>query len=349
MSILTTPFGTMPNGSSVELYTLTNRNGLVARITAFGGTLVELHVPDRRGRLANVVLGYDSLALCMADDSFLGVTVGRYANRIAGGRFVLNGKTYQLPINEPTKNNTLHGGAMGFHRRLFRGHTAEAPEGPSVALTYQSLDGEEGFPGNLSVSVIYTLTDQNELKIQYSASSDRDTVVNLTNHSYFNLAGAGSGDVLAHELAIAARRYTECDGRPIPTGRLLSVEGTPLDFVAPRPIGQRIGQIGDLGGYDHNFVLDCGGGTLSSAARVREPVSGRSMEVWTTEPGVQLYTANHFDGRHAGIGGAYVKHAGFCLETQHFPDSPNRPEFPTTLLRAGQRFYSMTVHRFSAT
>ena len=340
-------FGKTREGVAVSLYTLANKNGLEARITNYGGIVVSLKTPDRRGALADIVLGFDSLEGYLANPGpFFGALVGRYANRIALARFSLAGVVYKLDKNNG--ENSLHGGARGFDKHVWA--PRELPDG-GLELTYLSHDGEEGFPGTLKVTAIYHLTDTNELRIDYAATTDKLTVVNLTNHSYFNLKGAGSGDILGHIVTLNAGRFTPVDAGLIPTGELRGVAGTPFDFGKPAAIGSRIEQNDQqlkLGrGYDHNFVLNRPGDGLVLAARVEEPASGRVLEVRTTEPGVQFYTANFLDGSIHGKGGAaYGRRSAFCLETQHFPDSPNQPKFPSTELRPGQAFASTTVFRF---
>jgi aldose 1-epimerase len=342
-------FGSLPDGREVELFTLTNKGGLVARVMTHGAILTELHVPDRDGRFADVVLGFDDLERYLEGHPYFGATTGRVANRIASGKFTLDGKEYTLAINNPP--NHLHGGAAGLDARLWKAEDVTAAEGPAVKFTYRSPDGEEGYPGNLDIAVTYTLTDAGELRIDYLATTDRATPVNLTHHSYFNLAGAGAGTVLDHELTIAASRYTPVDATGIPTGAILAVAGTPMDFTRPVAIGVRIGELaGNPGGYDHNYVLDRGEGApaLVRAARVVEPRSGRVLELSTTEPGLQLYTGNYLDGKLLGKGGKlYRKHYGLCLEAQHFPDSVNHPNFPSIILRPGETYRQTTVHRFS--
>jgi len=345
-------FGTTEDGKAVELYLLTNANGMAAAIANYGGALVSLKVPDRAGRLADVVLGYDNLDGYIKDKAFLGVLVGRYANRIAHGKFTLNGTTYTVSKNDG--ENSLHGGAKGFGKRVWTAKDVSGAAGEALELSYVSKDGEEGYPGALSAKVVYTLTDGNELKIDYTATSDKDTVVNLTQHSYFNLAGQGNGDILGHQLLLQADRFTPVDQTLIPTGELLSVSGTPLDFTKATPIGARIDQdhtqlkFGQ--GYDHNWVLKDGtAGGLSLAAEVYEPGSGRVLQVLTTQPGIQFYSGNFLDGSIRGKEGkVYNRRYGFCLETQHFPDSPNHPSFPSTVLKAGQQYRSTTVFKFSA-
>src|SRR6266498_4059202 len=299
--------------ADIDLYTLTNANGVEVQITTYGGIVVSMKVPDRQGKFEDVVLGSDKLETYLKPpNAFLGALVGRYANRIAKGRFTLNGKEYVLAVNNG--ENHLHGGIKGFDKVVWKAKPLKTRTGTALELMYLSHDGEEGYPGNLSVNVLYTLTNKNELKIDYSATTDKDTIVNLTNHSYFNLAGAGNGNILNHELMINADRQL------------------------------KLGH-----GYDHNFVLNGRSGTLRQAAKVYEPTSGRLMEVWTTEPGVQLYTGNYLDGTFQGMGGkVYNQRYGFCLETQHFPDSPNRPSFPSTVLRKGARYRSTTIYRFSS-
>jgi aldose 1-epimerase len=349
-SLKKTAFGKMPDGQQIDLYVLTNKNGIEVAIANYGGVVVSVKAPDRKGKLADIVLGYDSLDGYLSDKAYFGALVGRYANRIAHGEFKLDGVTYKLAKNNG--ENSLHGGIRGFSKVVWEAKEVSSKDGPSLQLNYLSKDGEEGYPGNLRVQVVYTLSDANELKIDYSATTDRKTVLNLTNHSYFNLAGQGTGDILGHELVIKADRFTPVDSGLIPTGELRPVAGTPFDFRSKTPIGSRINQDDEqlkLGkGYDHNWVL-AGTGTLSLAARAVEPNSGRVLEVWTTEPGVQFYTGNFLDGTAHGKGGvSYGFRTGFCLETQHFPDSPNHPEFPSTVLRPGQKFHSVTVFKFSA-
>jgi aldose 1-epimerase len=340
-------FGKMPDGTAIEAYTLVNSAGASAKVITYGATLTELHVPDKNGKMGDVVLGFDNLeGYTTGPHPFFGATIGRYGNRIAKGKFTLDGKEYQLAINNAP--NTLHGGPTGFDKRLWKAEPLEAKDGAAVQFTYLSKDGEENYPGNLSVTVTYTLTNTNELKLQYTAVTDKDTVVNLTNHSYFNLAGAGSGDMLKHVLYLNADNYTPVDSTLIPTGEIASVAGTPLDFRKPTEIGARIGEIKDIGGYDHNFVLNGKAGTLRIAARVTEPTTGREMEVLTTEPGVQFYSAIHLDGIKGKGGLTYSKYGALCLETQHFPDSPNRPNFPSVVLKPGMKFYSETIYKFSA-
>ena len=344
----TSDFGTDPDGRSVHLYTLRNAQGTEVAITDHGATVVSLKVPDRSGQFADVVLGFDDLGGYLGSDTYFGATIGRYANRIAHGRFILDGVEYQLPKNNG--DNSLHGGLKGFDKVLWAA-TAVSSEQPSLELTYLSKDGEQGYPGNLSVHLRFTLTSNDELRIEYAARTEKDTIINLTNHSYFNLSGAGSGDILGHLLEIAADRYTPINSQLIPTGQLQEVENSPFDFRKPTAVGSRIDsdneQLKLAGGYDHNFVLN-GGGAVPFAARVSEPVSGRVLEVFTSQVGMQFYSGNFLNGTvHGKQGIAYHRRSGLCLETQHFPDSPNHPNFPSTVLNAGEAFESTTVYRFS--
>ncbi len=347
-SITRAPFGQTRDGVPVSIYTLTNKNGIVARIMNYGGIIVSLQTPDRAGNLADIVLGFDSLDGYLAKSPYFGALIGRYGNRIGQARFTLDGREIVLAKNDGV--NSLHGGRIGFDKRVWNAH--ELPDG-ALELRYVSNDGEEGYPGTLTVTVKYTLSDTNELRIDYSATTDKDTVANLTNHSYFNLKGAGSGDVLGHLLRLNADRFTPVDSGLIPTGELRSVANTPFDFRSATAIGARI-QAADeqlkFGiGYDHNWVLNRSGAGLNLAARVEEPSSGRVLEVFTTEPGIQFYTGNHLNGVIGKGGKAYAFRSGFCLETQHFPDSPNKPSFPTTELKPGKKYQSATVLRFSTT
>jgi aldose 1-epimerase len=344
------PFGTH-DGRPITLYKLTNSHGVEVDAINYGGIITSIRVPDHQGKFADIVLGHDSLEGYTPNPPYLGAIVGRYANRIANGTFTLDGKTYTLPKNDGP--NTLHGGVTHtFDRVMWNG---EALAGSSVAFTYLSKDGEEGFPGNLKVKVTYTLTDGNALIIDYEATTDKSTPINVSQHSYFNLAGEGAGDILSHEIMINADRFTPVDKNLIPTGELRAVKGTPFDFTKPMKIGARIDDNYEqlvLGhGYDHNFVLnskpDQNGEVL--AARVNEPTSGRTLEVWTTQPAVQFYTGNFLDGSVTGKQGhVYKRRYGFCLETQHYPDSPNHPDFPTTILKPGETFKSRTVFKFGA-
>jgi len=341
----TEPFGQTEDGQEVFLYTLINSKGLRARITNFGATLVSMHVPDRDGSLGDVTLGFDSLAGYQGQTSYLGATVGRYANRIGAAKFSLDDTEYPLAANNGP--NHLHGGVRGFDKALWQTQEAVATEDEAwVKMTYLSRDGEEGYPGNLQCTVTYTLTNADELRLSYEGETDKKTVVNLTNHSYWNLAGAGQGDILGHELMINAERFTLVDQGLIPSGVIASVHGMPLDFTRPRKIGSRMRQTAS--GYDHNYVLSGAADALKFCAQVFEAGSGRVMEIHTTEPGVQFYTGNFLDGSISGKDGqAYGKHAGLCLETQHYPDSPNKPEFPSVVLEPGQKYSSQTVHKFS--
>ncbi len=341
------PFGKTADGKDVDLYVLTNAKGMKAKVITYGAILTELDVPDRDGRLGDVVLGFDDLKGYLGAHPFFGATVGRVANRVAKGRFTLDGKEYKLATNNGP--NALHGGLKGFDKKLWQAEQVPADNGVAVKFTYHSPDGEEGYPGDLAATVTYTLTNNNELRLDYTATTDKATPVNLTNHSYFNLAGQGSGDILGHELTLEAEKYTPVDDTLIPTGKIESVKGTPLDFTTPHKIGERIKEMrGNPGGYDHNFVLNGGGKSLALGARVVEPKSGRVLEMYTTEPGVQFYTGNFLDGSNKGKGGAvYNKHAGFCLEAQHFPDSVNHPNFPSMILRPGQTYKQTTVYKFS--
>jgi len=344
-----TSFGKTPDGQNVDLYTLANKNGMQVAITNFGGIVVRIKTADRQGKTDDVVLGYDSLDGYVNDAAYFGAVIGRYGNRIALGKFTLDGATYTLARNNG--ENSLHGGIKGFNKAVWQAREVAAKDGPSVELTHTSKDGEEGYPGNLSVKVVYTLTDRNELKIDYSATTDKKTVLNLTNHSYFNLNPGGS-DVLQHVLMIQADKFTPVDAGLIPTGELRSVAGTPFDFRKPTAIGVRIEQDDEqlkLGkGYDHNFVLNRRGKGVELAARVVEPTTGRVLEVLTSEPGVQFYSGNFLDGSIRGKGGKmYGRRSAFCLETQHFPDSPNHPKFPSTELKPGEKYHTTTIYRFS--
>jgi aldose 1-epimerase len=335
-------------GQDVYLFTLKNAKGMEVTITNFGATVVSIKVPDRKGAFADVVLGYDQLAGYQSkEDPYFGAVVGRYGNRIAKGRFSLDGKTYELAINNPP--NTLHGGKQGFDKRIW--DVERTSSGNTLVLHYLSPDGEEGYPGNLNVTVRYTLTDANELRIHYMATTDKKTVLNLTNHSYFNLAGQGSGDVLKQEVMINADKFTPVDANLIPTGELKPVAGTPFDLRKLMPIGAHIGdkdqQLEYGRGYDHNFVAN-DPGKMRLVARAMDPASGRTLEVLSDQPGVQFYTGNFLDGTVTGKQGkVYVRRGAFCFETQHFPDSPNHPEFPTTELKPGETFNSSTTFRFS--
>lgn len=347
-----TAFGKTPDGESVDLYVLTNHSGAQVSVTNYGGIVVSLKVPDKAGKLDDVVLGYDSIDGYVKDTAYFGALIGRYGNRIARGKFSIDGVTYTLLKNNG--ENSLHGGVQGFSKIVWKAKPLTEKGEPALELKYTSKDGEEGYPGNLSVTVVYTWTNRNELKIEYTATTDKKTVVNLTNHCYFNLTGSGANDVLGHVLTLNANEFTPVDAGLIPTGELRKVRGTPFDFRQPLAIGARIGRDDEqlkLGkGYDHNFVLNRKKkGDLELAARVTEPTSGRVMEVWTTEPGVQFYSANSLDGTIHGKGGqVYQQRSGFCLETQHFPDSPNQASFPSTLLKPGERYHTITIYKFRA-
>ncbi len=344
------PWGKTPDGQAVDLYVLTNRAGMEMAITTYGGAVVSLKTPDRSGKLGDVVLGYDSLEGYVNDKAYLGAIVGRYGNRIAHAQFSLDGKTYTLAKNNG--ENSLHGGIKGFNKAVWTAKEISTRGGPSLELSYLSKDGEEGFAGNLKVTVTYLLLDNNALRIEYSATTDKKTVVNLTNHSYFNLAGPG-GDILSTVLMVEADKFTPVDAGLIPTGELRDVSGTPFDFRKPTAIGARIEQDDEqlkLGhGYDHNFVLRRAAGERAEtlAARAVDPASGRVLEVWTTEPGVQLYTSNFLDGVKGKGGVTYTRRSAFCLETQHFPDSPNQAKFPSAVLSPGETYHTSTTFKFT--
>jgi aldose 1-epimerase len=345
MDIQKQVFGQLPDGKSVDLYVLSNTKGIKARIMTYGAALVSLEIPDRDGTIADITLGYDSIDGYIAASPYFGSTVGRYANRIAKGKFTLDGIEYTLAQNNG--ENHLHGGIKGFDKVVWNAEPIRKESEVGIKFMYFSKDGEEGYPGNLACTVIYMLTDNDELKISYEAETDKPTHVNLTHHSYFNLAGQGSGDILAHELMLNADNYTPVDEGLIPTGEIRSVEDSPMDFTTPHTIGDRIDQV--QGGYDHNFVLRSGRGELALAARVYEPKSRRTMEIHTTEPGIQFYSGNFLDGSITGKSGkVYHKHYGFCLEPQHFPDSPNKPSFPSTVLNPGEKYESLTIFKFYA-
>ncbi len=342
-----TEFGKLPDGTIIMAYTLKNAKGSWAKVITYGATLTELYMPDRSGKPGDVVLGFSDLQGYLGDEPFFGATVGRYANRIANGHFTLDGKEYHLALNNGP--NTLHGGKIGFSRKVWKAEILPGMTAAAVRFTYLSKDGEENFPGNLNVSVTYTLTDTNELKLDYRAETDQDTPVNLTNHSYFALGVPGK-TILDEVLYLNADEYTPVDATLIPTGEIKSVKGTPLDFTKPTAIGARINEIKDIGGYDHNFVLNGKAGKLRLAARATDPATGRQMEVWTTEPGVQFYSSIGLTGSIVGTGDvAYPKFGGLCLETQHFPDSVNHPNFPSAILHPGKPFESETIYKFSVT
>ncbi|MXX36743.1 MAG: galactose mutarotase [Gemmatimonadetes bacterium] len=337
-------FGTTAAGQPVDRYTLANDHGTMARVITYGGIITELLVRDRAGTLGDVVLGFDHLEQYEQENPYFGCITGRVANRIAGGKFSIDGQEYTLAVNNGP--NHLHGGLVGFDKVVWDAEVVDDKRGPAVRLHYVSQDGEEGYPGTVPVSVTYTLTHDDELVIAYEATTDKPTPINLTNHSYFNLAGSGS--ILGHILTLHARYYTEPDANQIPTGRILPVAGTPLDFVKPAAIGGRIGQIADIGGYDHNYVLDNGGRAEPGlVAEVYEPESGRVMELYTTEPGVQFYSAIHLDGVMGKGETIYNQYHGLCLETQHYPDSINQPGFPSVVLRPGETYRTVTIHKFS--
>jgi aldose 1-epimerase len=346
MSVTKEPFGSLTDGTPIDVFTLANKHGLEARIMTYGAILVSLRVPDRTGRLGDVVLGFDGLAGYLGGHPYFGAIIGRYGNRIANGKFTLGGVTYSLARNN--NGNSLHGGLKGFDKVVWKAEPVHEFGAVGVKLTYLSKDMEEGYPGNLAVTVVYTLTNDDELRIGYEAFTDKATPVNLTNHSYWNLDGQGKGDILGHVVELEADKLTAVDSAAnlIPTGQLKEVQGTPFDFTTPRAIGERIGLV--EGGYDHNFVLRSGGGKMALAARVFSPASGRVLEIDTDQPGIQFYTGNFLDGTVKGKGGvAYQKHFGFCLETQHFPDSPNHPYFPSTILEPGKKYTTVTIHKFS--
>ena len=344
-------FGKLPDGKEVSIYTLVNANGYKVQITNFGAKVVSLEAPDRKGKLADVVLGYDKLEQYLVGDKSYGATVGRYANRIAKGRFTLDGVEYKLAINKAP--NSLHGGPLGFYHVLWNAEVIKTEGYPSLKLTYHSPDGEEGFPGNMDVSVIYTWTADNALKIDYEATSDKNTICNLTNHTMFNLRGAGNGDILGHEVMIAADAYTPVDSTSIPTGEIRPVIGTVMDFNTPVAIGKRINdpyeQLVLTKGYDHNYVLRTNNSISNLAASVYEPESGRVMEVYTTEPGLQLYTGNSLKGKDVGKGNTkYPFRTGFALEAEKFPDSPNQPTFPSCVLKKGDKYTQTTIYKFTS-
>ncbi|MYM66809.1 galactose-1-epimerase [Pseudoduganella sp. FT55W] len=347
-TITESPFGKLPDGREATLYTLTNANGMIAKISNLGGVIVELHVPDRDGVLADVCHGYDNVDAYLGESHFFGALVGRYGNRIANGRFTLDGLTYQLDVNNGA--NHLHGGSGGFHRQLWEAETFNTPKSVGVILTYLSIDGDQGYPGTAEVTAIYELRDNNELRIAFHAVADKATPMNLTNHAYFNLAG--HGDILGHELTIPADAYTPVDAGLIPDGPPAPVAGTPFDFRTATDIGARIDQkdeqLGYGAGYDHNFVLNKSEpGKLEVSARVFDPSSGRVLEVLSQEPGIQFYSGNFLGDSIKGKGRIYGYRSGICLEPQHFPDSPNRPDFPSTILRPGEEYTTVMAYKFS--
>ena len=346
MTVTKAVYGKMDDGTQVDEYTLTNGKGLTVKVITYGAMITSVETPDRNGKTANITLYRDSLKDYLAGHPFFGCVAGRYANRITKGKFTIDGKEYTLATNN--NGHHLHGGDKGFDKHVWQGQPVEGKGSVGVALTRTSPDGEEGYPGKLTASVTYSINDKNELKMEYSATTDKPTHVNLTNHAYWNLGGAASGDVLKHELTLNADRYLPVDDGLIPLGELKPVKGTPMDFTKTHTIGERIAQV--KGGYDHAYILNAkkAGEELTFTARVFDPKSGRVMEIYTSEPAVQLYTGNFLDGTLQADGGkiAYQKHAALCLETEHYPDSPNRPEFPSTLLKPGQTYKHVTVHKF---
>lgn len=340
------PFGQTPSGDEVTLFGLRNHSGMKVSLIDLGAIITSVEVPDRDGKLANVTLSHPDCETYLENAPYFGGACGRYANRIAGGKFSLDGTEYSLFLNNGP--NTLHGGKEGFMKKLWKAEPFEDDKQAGVKFTYTSPDGEEGYPGTLKTVVTYTLTDDNELRIDYKATTDKATVLNLTNHAYWNLAGAGNGLILDHELTLNCSKYLPVDESGIPSGDLAAVEGTCMDFLQPHKIGERIDQpVNGHGGYDHCYVVDGKAGELRPAAKIVEPTTGRVMEILTTEPGIQFYTGNFLEGN-TKTGGA-PKHGAFCLETQHYPDSPNRPEFPTTRLNPGETYTQTTVHKFSVT
>ncbi|MFD1538309.1 aldose epimerase family protein [Nonomuraea guangzhouensis] len=349
-SITKKRFGILPNGEKVDSYTLRNSNGMRVKILTYGGILQSIEVPDSGGTFANVALGFDNLSDYVKKSPYFGSITGRYANRVAKGRFTLDGKTYQLATNDGP--NHLHGGNKGFDKRVWKAHPFKRHNSVGLVLTYTSPNGEESYPGTLRTKVVYTLTDDNQIRMDYRATTSRPTIVNLTNHAYFNLRGEGNGTILGHELQINASRYTPVDKTLIPTGKIARLGGTPLDFRRPTAVGDRINsenqQIVRGGGYDHNYVLQSRGRGLQPAARVVEPDSGRVLEVITDQPGLQFYSGNFLDGTLRGTSGRlYPKRSGFALESQHFPDSPNHENFPSTVLRPGEVYRTTTIYAFS--
>jgi len=343
-------FGVLPGGKAVDLYTLTNARGMMIRVMTYGGVIVSLDVPDRKGQSADIVLGYEHLDGYLAKSPYFGAIVGRFGNRIKDARFTLDSKEYTLGKNNPP--NTLHGGFRGFDKVLWQGKPFEHKDEVGLTLQYTSPDGEEGYPGTLHATVTYTLNDKKEFRIHYQATTDKATPITLASHSAFNLAGEGSGDILGHVLMLNADRYTPFDSTLIPTGKIVSVKGTPHDFTKPTVVGLRIAEKNDQlaygHGYDSNFVINRKGPGMALAARIYEPTTGRVMEIDTTEPGEQFYSGNSLDGTITGKHGhVYKQHSGFCLLTQHYPDSPNRTEFPSCILRPGQTYESTTVYKFS--
>ena len=345
-------YGTTGNGEAVDLYTLTNANGIEVRAITYGGIIASLKVPDKNGKFDDVVIGHDNLESYLTKSQYFGALVGRYGNRIGNAKFTLDGVEYKLAVNNGP--NHLHGGLKGFDKVVWQAESFDNPDGMGIVFTYTSKDGEEGYPGNLNARVTYTLTALDELILDYHATTDKATPLNLTQHTYFNLAGDGKGDILGHEVMLNADHFTPVDKTMIPTGEIRPITGTPMDFTKPMAIGARIDQedeqLGFAGGYDHNFVINQEEGQEPSlVARVHEPTSGRVMEVYSTEPGVQFYSGNFLDGSITGKSGhVYARRTGFCLETQHYPDSPNKPEFPSSILKPGETYESRTIYKFSA-
>jgi len=350
MTLTQASFGKTTDGQEITQYTLTNA-GITAKVIDYGAILTELHVPDAKGNVADVVLGFDNVKQYETESPYFGATTGRVANRIAKGKFTLDGKEYTLATNNAP--NHLHGGIVGFNKKIWKAETLKTIEGPAVKFSYTSPDGEEGYPGNLAVEVTYTLTKDAELRVDYKATTDKATPINLTHHTYFNLAGQGNGTILKHELELTADHYTPVDATLIPTGNIAKVEGTVFDFRRPAPIGGRIHLLKgdaatkDPGGYDLNYVLNNQTGKVALAAKLHDPSTGRTMEIWTDEPGIQFYTGNFLDGSLTGKAGkVYQKHFGLCLETQHYPDSINQPKFPSTVLKPGETYTQTCVHKF---
>ncbi|WP_276496393.1 aldose epimerase family protein [Pontibacter litorisediminis] len=342
MHIQKKPFGTAPDGQQVQLYTLSNRNGVTVKITNYGAIITAFVTPDKSGEMGDVVAGFEELSGYVPNEPHFGGIVGRFANRIAKGKFTLDGQSYSVTVNDAPHH--LHGGNQGFDRKVW--HAEELPQQNALKLTYHSPDGEEGYPGNLTATVVYTLTEENALQIDYSATTDRATPVNLTNHSYFNLSAGNVGNVYGHLIQINADKYVPVDETFIPTGELASVAGTPMDLREPQPIGRHLPEI--AGGYDHTYVLHRQDESITKAAEVYEPISGRVLEVYTTQPGIQFYTGNFLDGSLTGKGGhRYTRHYAFCLEAQHFPDSPNQAGFPNAVLRPGESYQQITVYKLS--
>ena len=350
MTLTQASFGKTTDGQEITQYTFTNA-GITAKVIDYGAILTELHVPDAKGNVADVVLGFDNVKQYETESPYFGATTGRVANRIAKGKFTLDGKEYTLATNNAP--NHLHGGIVGFNKKIWKAETLKTIEGPAVKFSYTSPDGEEGYPGNLAVEVTYTLTKDAELRVDYKATTDKATPINLTHHTYFNLAGQGNGTILNHELKLTADHYTPVDATLIPTGNIAKVEGTVFDFRRPAPIGGRIHLLKgdaatkDPGGYDLNYVLNNQTGKVALAAKLHDPSTGRIMEIWTDEPGIQFYTGNFLDGSLTGKAGkVYQKHFGLCLETQHYPDSINQPKFPSTVLKPGETYTQTCVHKF---